>query len=173
MEIEKLIDALKKARADGSWNTLSDLSHKAANALEQLQAENDRLRRERDAAVESWRGFCSQCAWKNHQYLADGKMDDRCRTCRDNAKMQLEMARPAQGGMSVSDTKKPVFNADAAEEYFSDLLVFYRNTANDIFRKDNEGRHASNQTYSAEYQKYVGMQMAMREVLEYFSQFEL
>ena len=59
------------------------------------------------------------------------------------------MARPAQGGMSVSDTKKPVFNADAAEEYFSDLLVFYRNTANDIFRKDNEGRHASNQTYSA------------------------
>ena len=83
------------------------------------------------------------------------------------------MARPAQGGMSVSDTKKPVFNADAAEEYFSDLLVFYRNTANDIFRKDNEGRHASNQTYAAEYQKYVGMQMAMREVLEYFSKFEL
>ena len=75
--------------------------------------------------------------------------------------------------MSVSDTKKPVFNADAAEEYFSDLLVFYRNTANDIFKKDNEGRHAYNQTYSAEYQKYVGMQMAMREVLEYFSKFEL
>lgn len=46
MEIEKLIDALKKARADGSWNTLSDLSHKAANALEQLQAENDRLQAE-------------------------------------------------------------------------------------------------------------------------------
>lgn len=44
MEIEKLIDALKKARADGSWNTLSDLSHKAANALEQLQAENGRLK---------------------------------------------------------------------------------------------------------------------------------
>lgn len=75
--------------------------------------------------------------------------------------------------MSVSDTKKPVFNADAAEEYFSDLLVFYRNTANDIFRKDNEGRHASNQTYSAEYQKYVGMQVAMREVLKYFSKFDL
>ena len=73
----------------------------------------------------------------------------------------------------MSDTKKPVFNADAAEEYFSDLLVFYRNTANDIFRKDNEGRHASNQTYSAEYQKYVGMQVAMREVLEYFSKFDL
>lgn len=52
MDIENLIDRMKKARADGSWNTLSDLSHKAATTLEQLQAENDRLRRERDAAVE-------------------------------------------------------------------------------------------------------------------------
>lgn len=96
VEIEKLIDALKKARADGSWNTLSDLSHKAANALEQLQAENNRLRRERDAAVESWRGFCSQCAWKNHQYLADGKMNDRCRTCRDNAKCNWKWRGPKE-----------------------------------------------------------------------------
>lgn len=77
-----------------------------------------------------------------------------------------------KGGMSV-DTKKPTFNADAAEEYFSDLLTCYRKTANDIFRRDNEGRHASNQTYSAEYQKYVGMQIAIREVLEYFSKYEL
>lgn len=52
MDIEKLIDTLKKARADGSWNTLSDLSHKAATALEQLQSENDRLKKERDAAAE-------------------------------------------------------------------------------------------------------------------------
>lgn len=44
MEIEKLIYALKKARADGSWNTLSDLSHKAATALEQLQAELERVK---------------------------------------------------------------------------------------------------------------------------------
>lgn len=73
----------------------------------------------------------------------------------------------------MSDTKKPAFNADAAEEYFSDLLVYYRNTANDIFRRDNEGRHASEFIYSAEYQKYVGMQIAMREVLEYFSKYDL
>ena len=73
----------------------------------------------------------------------------------------------------MSDTKKPTFNADAAEEYFSDLLVYYRNTANDIFRKDNDGRHASEHIYSAEYQKYVGMQIAMREVLEYFSKYDL
>lgn len=73
----------------------------------------------------------------------------------------------------MSNTKKPAFNADAAEEYFSDLLVYYRNTANDIFRRDNEGRHASGYIYSAEYQKYVGMQIAMREVLEYFSKYDL
>lgn len=73
----------------------------------------------------------------------------------------------------MSDTKKPAFNADAAEEYFSDLLVYYRNTANDIFRRDNDGRHASEHIYSAEYQKYVGMQIAMREVLEYFSKYDL
>ena len=73
----------------------------------------------------------------------------------------------------MNNTKKPVFNADAAEEYFSDLLVYYRNTANDIFRRDNDGRHASEHIYLAEYQKYVGMQIAMREVLEYFSKYEL
>lgn len=71
------------------------------------------------------------------------------------------------------DGKKPLFSADAAEEYFSTLLTYYRNTANDIFKRDNEGRHSSNQIYSAEYQKYLGMQIAMREVLEYFAKFEL
>ena len=69
--------------------------------------------------------------------------------------------------------KKPLFSADAAEEYFSTLLTHYRNTANDIFKRDNEGRHVSDQIYSAEYQKYLGMQLAMREVLEYFAKFEL
>lgn len=73
----------------------------------------------------------------------------------------------------MAEIKKPVFNPDAAEEYFSMLLTSYRDTANDIFRRDNEGRHASEQHYSAEYQKYVGMQIAMREVLEYFGKFDL
>lgn len=71
------------------------------------------------------------------------------------------------------DGKKPLFSADEAEEYFSTLLTYYRNTANDIFKRDNEGRHSSNQIYSAEYQKYLGMQIAIREVLEYFAKFEL
>lgn len=71
------------------------------------------------------------------------------------------------------DGKKPLFSADAAEEYFSTLLTYYRNTGNDIFKRDNEGRHVSDQIYSAEYQKYLGMQIAIREVLEYFAKFEL
>ena len=71
------------------------------------------------------------------------------------------------------DSKKPVFDANEAEEYFTMLCTSYRHTANDIFKRDNEGRHASEHIWSAEYQKYLGMQMAMREVLEYFSKFEL
>lgn len=71
------------------------------------------------------------------------------------------------------DGKKPLFSADAAEEYFFTLLTYYRNTGNDIFKRDNEGRHVSDQIYSAEYQKFLGMQIAMREVLEYFAKFEL
>ena len=71
------------------------------------------------------------------------------------------------------DGKKPLFSADAAEEYFSTLLTYYRNTGNDIFKRDNEGRHVSDQIYSAEYQKYLGMQIVIREVLEYFAKFEL
>lgn len=73
----------------------------------------------------------------------------------------------------MSNTKKPAFNADAAEEYFSDLLFYYKKTGDDIFNRDNEGRHTTNFIYSAEYQKYVGMQIAMREVLEYFSKYDL
>jgi len=73
----------------------------------------------------------------------------------------------------MAEPKKTLFNPDAAEEYFTDLFVSYRGTANDIFIRDNQGRHASDLHYSAEYQKYVGMMAAMREVLEYFGKFDL
>lgn len=104
MEIEKLIKHMREEAQDyRSGRTLGrafadaeDVLDEAATALEQLQTENDRLKRERDAAVESWRGFCSQCAWKNHQYLADGKMNDRCRTCRDNAKCNWKWRGPKE-----------------------------------------------------------------------------
>lgn len=71
------------------------------------------------------------------------------------------------------DEKKPLFNANEAEEYFTVLCTSYRDTANDIFKRDNKGRHVSDQIYSADYQKYLGMQIAMLKVLEYFSKFEL
>lgn len=49
IEIEKLKDMLRNA-AGGPVGI--QMCQEAADALEQLQAENDRLRRERDAAVE-------------------------------------------------------------------------------------------------------------------------
>jgi len=67
---------------------------------------------------------------------------------------------------------KPIFDADSAEEYFTLLLGYYRTTANDIFKRDNEGRDSSNQVYSADYQKWLGMEVAMKDVLEYFSKFD-
>ena len=72
--------------------------------------------------------------------------------------------------------RKPPFNADAAEEYFTSLCIYYRDSRNQIFKKDNEGRNSANPFYpfySAEYQKLLGKEMAMREVLEYFSKFDL
>lgn len=52
MEIEKLIERLKQK--DGLWCSVPTgerLISDASTTLEQLQAENDRLKRERDAAV--------------------------------------------------------------------------------------------------------------------------
>ena len=69
--------------------------------------------------------------------------------------------------------KKPLFNADAAEEYFTNLCTHYRDSRNQMFKRDNEGRNSANPCYSAEYQKLLGKEMAMIEVLEYFSKFDL
>ena len=53
MEIEKLIEKLRTESLykDKATLEIMDLCMDAALALEQLQAENDRLKRERDAAV--------------------------------------------------------------------------------------------------------------------------
>lgn len=66
MEIEKLIEKLR----DSGWRNpgLTDkqsLEWDAAIALEQLQAENDRLRRERDDAIRQLKFFapCAGCKW--------------------------------------------------------------------------------------------------------------
>ena len=76
MEIEKLIKHMREEAQDyRSGRTLGrafadaeDVLDEAATALEQLQAENDRLRRERDAAVEEIPKVCYYCkhrkGWK-------------------------------------------------------------------------------------------------------------
>ena len=69
MEIEKLIEQLK--RHDGVWCSIPTgerLITKVTITLKQLQAENGRLKRERDAAVEEIPKVCYYCkhrkGWK-------------------------------------------------------------------------------------------------------------
>lgn len=70
-------------------------------------------------------------------------------------------------------SEKPMFDAESAEEYFTNLCCYFRDVRNQIFKRDNEGRDSSNYVYSAEYQKFLGEETAMREVLEYFSRYDL
>lgn len=73
MEIEKLIKHMREEAQDyRSGRTLGrafvdaeDVLDEAATALEQLQAENDRLRRERDDAIRQLKFFapCAGCKW--------------------------------------------------------------------------------------------------------------
>lgn len=62
MEIEKLKDMLRNA-AGGPVGI--QMCQEAADALEQLQAENDRLKRERDDAIRQLKFFapCAGCKW--------------------------------------------------------------------------------------------------------------
>ena len=62
MEIEKLKDMLRNA-AGGPVGI--QMCQEAADALEQLQAENDRLKRERNEAVECCRGYCTSCCFEH------------------------------------------------------------------------------------------------------------
>lgn len=69
-----------------------------------LEKENELLRDslkqiidEKDAAVDSWHGFCSKCVWNGKQYLSDGKMDDRCKTCRENNKCNWQWRGVKEG----------------------------------------------------------------------------
>lgn len=62
MEIEKLKDMLRNA-AGGPVGI--QMCQEAADALEQLQAESDRLKRERDDAIRQLKFFapCAGCKW--------------------------------------------------------------------------------------------------------------
>ena len=67
MEIEKLIEKFRTESLykDKATLEIMDLCMDAALALEQLQAENDRLRRERDDAIRQLKFFapCAGCKW--------------------------------------------------------------------------------------------------------------
>ena len=67
MEIKKLIEKLRTESLykDKATLEIMDLCMDAALALEQLQAENDRLRRERDDAIRQLKFFapCAGCKW--------------------------------------------------------------------------------------------------------------
>ena len=68
---------------------------------------------------------------------------------------------------------KPKFDATAAEGYLMNLCVHYTDVKNQIFKRDNEGRDSVNFVYSADYQNWLGKEIAIREVLEYFKKFEI
>ena len=69
MEIEKLIEHMRQEAKDyRSGRTLGrafadaeDVLDEAASALEQLQAENEKLKAERDLAIKQLRGYCHAC----------------------------------------------------------------------------------------------------------------
>ena len=67
MEIEKLIEKLRTESLykDKATLEIMDLCMDAALSLEQLQAENDRLKRERDDAIRQLKFFapCAGCKW--------------------------------------------------------------------------------------------------------------
>lgn len=73
MEIEKLIEQLQKSADFEDYLVVASFAaiiekkylREAAAALEQLQAENDRLRRERDDAIRQLKFFapCAGCKW--------------------------------------------------------------------------------------------------------------
>ena len=102
--LEDAAHALSTLQAENERlkNKLSELAHlpfdepgigertrlMAENA--ELRAELERVKRERGAAIADWQGFCAKCVWNGKQYLSDGKMDDRCKTCRDNNKCNWE-----------------------------------------------------------------------------------
>ena len=69
MEIEKLIKHMRKEAQDyragrtlgRAFADAEDVLDEAATALEQLQAENGRLKKERDAAVNDYRVLPEKC----------------------------------------------------------------------------------------------------------------
>ena len=85
MDIEKLIKHMRKEAQDyrtgrtlgRAFADAEDVLDEAATTIEQLQAENGRLKRERDLAVELLQGQCEACA----QYYDCDPEDEPCNSC--------------------------------------------------------------------------------------------
>lgn len=100
---DELIDRLRNPYIIMHGTNIEEMMKSSADAIEYLLTENERLnaelervRRERDAAIEHWRGFCAKCSWRGKRYLMDGKMDARCDTCRKNGKCNWEWRGPQE-----------------------------------------------------------------------------
>lgn len=96
-ENEKLRAELKTCKEKNAGLALALLTECAPNPdclgddeWRAIRVELERVKRERGAAIADWQGFCAKCVWNGKQYLSDGKMDDRCKTCRDNNKCNWE-----------------------------------------------------------------------------------
>ena len=89
-EAADALDKLKKCRHECKIDCLLEEYEKKKDELE-------KVRRERDAAIKDWKGFCTKCAWNGKQYLADGQMDARCKTCRENGKCNWEWRGVKEG----------------------------------------------------------------------------
>ena len=74
-ELEKE-EAARKKQADILYE-LRGQRYEQTTAIDQLQAENDRLRRERDAAVELLQGQCEACRY----FLECDPEDEPCNSC--------------------------------------------------------------------------------------------
>ena len=74
-----------------------------AGLLKAYAAQLAAVTAERDAAVESWCGFCAKCKWNGKQYLSDGKRDDRGKTCRESNKGNGDWLGPQGAGEAAHE----------------------------------------------------------------------
>lgn len=70
------------------------------------------------------------------------------------------------------EQKKPEFDADAAEDFITNLCIEVRKAKEEVFRKDNSERDRFDFVYSDQYYKLLGQEIAYRKVLEYFTKFD-
>ena len=74
--------------------------------------------------------------------------------------------------IDYQNAERPKFDADAAENYITDLCIDARKSKEEVFRKDNFGRDRFDFVYSDQYYMRLGEELAYRKVLEYFAKFD-